>query len=47
MTKAYSEPCQTFKVKRVAKIVNGWELFTIIAMRTILDVKQCSEYASA
>ena len=46
MAKAYSEPCQTFKVERVTKIANGWKLLTIIAIRSILDIRQCSQYSS-
>ena len=35
---AYSEPCQTSKMERFAKIVNGSNPSTIILKRSILDV---------
>ena len=38
--------CQTFKIGRFAKIVNGYKALTIFAKRSILDVLQVSEYAS-
>ena len=43
---AYSEPYQTFKMERFAKIVNGEKSLTISAKRTILDVWHGSEYPS-
>ena len=45
-TKAYTEPCQTFKVKHFAKIVNSWNSLTISTKRAILYVWQGSEYTS-
>ena len=33
-------------MERFAKIVNGWDLLTVLAKRFILDVLQGSEYAS-
>ena len=35
---AYLEPCQTSKMERFAKIVNGDKPLTIFAKRSILDV---------
>ena len=46
-SEAYSEHCQTFKIERFEKIVEDFELLTIFAKRSILDVWQGSEYASA
>ena len=46
MPDAYSEPCQTSKTERFAKIVNGLKSLTILAICSILDVRQGSEYAS-
>ena len=37
---------KTSKKERFAKIVNGFQPITIFAIRSILDVWQCSEYAS-
>ena len=37
-SEAYSEPCQTSKMKCFAKIINGLKLLTIFAKRSILDV---------
>ena len=37
-TEAYSEPCQTSKMERSAKIVNGLKALTTLAKRFILDV---------
>ena len=34
-------------MERFAKVVNGWKLLIIFAKRSILDVWQGSEYASA
>ena len=42
---AYLDACQTSKMERFAKIVNGWIPFTIFAKCSILDVWQGSEYA--
>ena len=38
MSEACSEPCQTTKKKRFAKIVNGFQPSTIFAKRSILDI---------
>ena len=46
-SEAYSEHCQTFKMERFEKIVEGFELLTVFAKRSILDVWQGSECASA
>ena len=43
-SEAYSEHCQTFKMERSEKIVEGFEPLTIFTKRSILDVWQCSEY---
>ena len=40
----YSEPCQTYKMKRFAKVVNSFYL-TIFKKRFILDICQSYEYA--
>ena len=40
---AYSEPCQTVKMDRFAKIVNGFKPFTIFVKRSVLDAGQGSE----
>ena len=37
------QKCQVSKMKRFAKIANGWKLFTTFAKRSILDVWQGSE----
>ena len=42
---ARSEPCQTSKIERLAKIVNGQKPLTIFAKNSILDVRQGFEYA--
>ena len=42
----YSELCQASNMELSAKIVNGWNLLTIFAKRSILDVWQGSKYAS-
>ena len=43
---AYSEPCQTSKMGRFAKIVDGPKLLTIFAKHSILIVWQGPEHAS-
>ena len=43
---AYLELCQTSKMECFLKIVNGYNQLTIFAKYFILDVWQCSEYAS-
>ena len=43
----HSEPCQASKMERFAKIINDQRPLTIFAKRSILDVFQSSEYASA
>ena len=43
---AYSEPCQTSKMERFAKIVNGKKPLTIFAERSVLDVWHDFESAS-
>ena len=47
MLGVYSNPCQTSKMERFAKLVNGWKQLTIFAKSFILDVEQGSECASA
>ena len=42
---AYSEPYQQYKMERFAKIINGFQLLTIFAKQSLLDVWQGSEYA--
>ena len=39
-----SEPCQTFNIELLAKIVNRFQLMTIFAKSSILYVWQFSEY---
>ena len=41
---AYSDPCQTSKIERFAKIVNDWKPLTIFAKHSILDAWQGSVY---
>ena len=43
---SYSEPCQTSKMERFAKTVDGLKPLTIFTKHSILDVWQDSEYAS-
>ena len=43
---AYSEPCQTSKMKVFTKIVNGFSFLTIFAKISTLDVWQDSEFVS-
>ena len=45
-SEAYSEPCQTSKRERFAKIVNGIHSLTVFAKCSILDVSLGSECAS-
>ena len=40
---AYSEPCQTSKMKLCVKIANSWKL-KVLAKKSILDVWQFTEY---
>ena len=44
--KAYSEPCQTSKIKCMAKIVKDFKPLSIFTKRFILDIWQGSEYSS-
>ena len=37
-TEAYSDPCQTCKIEVFAEIVNGFQLLTIYAESSILDI---------
>ena len=46
-TDAYSEPCQTSKMGHFAEMVNDWKLLRNFAKRSILDIWQGSEFASA
>ena len=46
LRKVYSEPCQTSKMVRFAKIVNNCNPLTISTTYSILDVLQGSEYDS-
>ena len=41
-SEAYSEQCQTSRMEHFGKIVEGFELSTIFAKRSILDVWQGS-----
>ena len=41
---AYSKPCQSSKIERFVKIVNGFKPLTIFARCSVLDVWQSSEY---
>ena len=43
---ANSESCQTSKMDLFAKIIKSWNLFTIFAKTSNLDVWQGAEYAS-
>ena len=45
-SKAYSEPCQISKMEFSAKIVNGFQLLTIFAKNSMLDVWHDSEYSA-
>ena len=47
ISEAYSEPCAPSKTDRFAKVVNGFQLLTIFAKYSILDVWQSPEYVSA
>ena len=40
----YSEPCQTFKMERFAKIVDDFQLLTIFIICSILDIWEGCEY---
>ena len=46
VSETYWEFCQTCKMERFAKIINGWKPLIIFAKRSILDVWQNSHYAS-
>ena len=46
-SEAYSEPCQTSKMVNFAKIYKVFQLLTIFAKCSVLDVWQHSEYVSA
>ena len=41
---AYSEPCQTPKIKYFAKIINAWKLLTFFVKHSIFNASQISEY---
>ena len=43
----YTEPCKVSVMEHFAKIVTSFQLLTIFAKRSILDVSQRSEYAFA
>ena len=45
-SEAYSEPYQTSKMERLAKIVKDFQVLTIFSKFSILDICQGSEYAS-
>ena len=47
MAETYLEPYQTSKMELFVKIVSGFWLLTIFAKRSILNIWQGSEYASA
>ena len=42
-SEAYSEPCQTSKMERFVKIVNGYNPLILLANHSILDVWQAFE----
>ena len=44
-SEVYSELSQTSKMKRFAKVVNGFQPVIIFTKRSIVDVCQGSEYA--
>ena len=44
-SEAYSEPFQTYKMERFAKIVNNFQPLTIFTNRSILDIWEGYEYA--
>ena len=44
-SEVYSEPSQISKMTRFAKMVNGFQPFTIFAKRSILDLPLDFEYA--
>ena len=46
-SETYSGYCQISKMECLEKVVNGFELLTIFAKLSILDVWQGSEYGSA
>ena len=46
LSETCSEPCQTSKMERLMKIVNGWKPLTIFAKRCLLDVLQGFKYDS-
>lgn len=43
-SEAYSDPCQTFTMKRFAKIVDSFQLLHIFTKSAIFDVWQSSKY---
>ena len=45
-SEAYSEPCQTSKMKLLPKIINGFYPLNIFTKNFILDVWQGSDYSS-
>ena len=45
-TEAYSEHSQTYKIELFADIVIGWQLWTIFAKSSILDIQLGSAYVS-
>ena len=42
----YSETCQASKMEHFSKIVNGWNFFTNLEERSILDIWQDSKNVS-
>ena len=46
LPESYSKPCQTSKMKRFAKTVDGRKPLTIFSKRSILDVLLGFNYAS-
>ena len=46
IAEVYSEPCRTSKMELIAKIVKGFQLFTVIIKSSILDIRMCFEWAS-
>ena len=45
-SEAYSDPYQTFTMKRFAKIVDSFQLLHVFTKSVIFDVWQSSKYAS-
>ena len=46
ITESYSEPKQTSKIKRFAKIANGFQSLTILPKSSVLDIGQEFKHTS-